>query len=189
MFTTAKSISENLKRKEKNQPVSPLRPPTPSPFKFIVNSPPYSVVPWVLHNDVSASSYSQGLQNCGFLFVPAKTLTPQFPFLAARLVDLFLKGSWSKCKRFIQEHANWMLFIVWKTSTNHPHLPYPICCQSPQFWHIFNASIYFKLLSLSPKFMNFFSAVNPSTSDPPAIKDWKVRVNSTFTSNFWKNTQ
>ena len=190
MFTTAKSISENLKEKKRISQPAPHAPPSPpSPAKFIVNFPPTQlyhesfIMTWVqaiTHRDCKAVVSCLSLQ---------RLWPPQFPFLAARLVDLSLKGPWSKCKRFIQEHANWMLFIVWKTSTNHPHLPYPICCQSPQFWHIFNASIYFKLLSLSPKFMNFFSAVNPSTSDPPAIKDWKVRVNSTFTSNFWKNTQ
>ena len=161
------------KEKKRISQSAPYAPPTPSPVKFIVNSHPYSVVPWVLHNDVSASSYSQGLQNCSFLFVPAKTLTPQFPFLAARLVDLFLKGSWSKCKRFIQEHANWMLFIVWKTSTNHLHLPYPICCQSPQFWHIFNASIYFKLLSLSPNLWIFSRLSIPPYQIPLQLKTEK----------------
>ena len=62
------------------------------------------------NNHVSPSTSSPELQICGFLFDPARTLTPQFSFIATRLVSLLLSASRPKHKRFIREHQTLLSF-------------------------------------------------------------------------------
>ena len=49
-------------------------------------------------NHVSASTSSQELQICGYLFDHTKTLNLQFFFLTARLVGLLLREPWPESK-------------------------------------------------------------------------------------------
>lgn len=98
--------------------------------------------------------YSHFLQIvCGFLFEPARTLYPHFYFLApCYTTDRYvIKNAMENIQKIYSEtnHASWMFLKIRKrclsTLSTFPKINY----QSPQLWHIFDASTYHKLLSPS----------------------------------------
>ena len=103
------------------------------------------------------------------MFNPARTLYPQFSFLAARLVGMLLRAPWSKYIRFIREHAKFECFLKYEQDV------FQISHLLPSV--LSTAFSNFNLLSPPPPSplsnLRVLSGLRiPLFIRPPAIRDW-----------------
>lgn len=88
---------------------------------------PHNTHQFEKNNNVNASTFSQELQICGFLFVPAKSLTPQLSVLATRLAGLPITVPWPKYKKLF---GNMQIecFLKYVKYVTLPTSPSPVYC-------------------------------------------------------------
>ena len=131
----------------------------------VVVIPCYIELPRKKSNYMSGGTSLEKLEICGFLGDSAISLKPQFSFLAARQVGLLLRAPWPNSKRFIWEHANWMVFYkkMWKIFP--PTLPTSSPPQSilyPPFLAYLRCFHLLQIITTSPfQFKNFVRVANP----------------------------